>query len=76
MKMLHTLNLEELKKNLSELIKDIKAGDDIVILSHNKPIAKISSFCPEEDCGKKTKEFDEWLNDEAKEKSEDEFWFG
>ena len=73
---IHTLNVEELKKNLSELIKDITAGDEVILLKNNKPIAKISSFCPEEDCGKKTKEFDEWLNDESKEKSEDEFWFG
>jgi len=41
-----TASVGEIQKNFAQVLKDIKAGEDITITKRGKPIAKITALGP------------------------------
>jgi prevent-host-death family protein len=44
---MHTVGLFEAKTHLSELVARAEAGEEVVIMRHNRPVAKIVPIGPE-----------------------------
>lgn len=44
---MQTINVRETREKLSNLLDAVAAGDEVVILRHGKPVARLTSAQPE-----------------------------
>ncbi|MEO0635382.1 MAG: type II toxin-antitoxin system prevent-host-death family antitoxin [Pseudomonadota bacterium] len=58
---METIGTAEAKNRLSECIEAVKAGQEFVITSHGKPVAKLVPYALDPEKIKNAREFVEWV---------------
>jgi prevent-host-death family protein len=48
---MRSANIADLKNRLTQYLREVRAGEEIIVCDRNRPIAKIVPLAPEEDDG-------------------------